>query len=31
MLFKTLLMPKNTDKYVLFLPKLFAHTYRIKT
>ena len=26
MLFKTLLMAKNTDKYALFLPKLFAHT-----
>ena len=27
MLFKTLLMAKNRDKYALFLPKLFAHTY----
>ena len=26
MLFKTLLMAKNRDKYALFLPKLFAHT-----
>ena len=25
-LFKTLFMPKNIDKYALFLPKLFAHT-----
>ena len=26
MLFKTLLVPKNRDKYSLFLPKIFAHT-----
>ena len=31
MLFKTLLMSKNTDKYVLFLPKLSVYTLTLKT